>query len=308
MMSKRLLLAILVAGVLAALGILSEHALPVFRASPNLASLTTTSDDSQAPRAATLATALEIDGTVEHRSPGAPWSPLVVGATVDISDEVRTGPSSRARLQLGPQVTVQLWDRTAINVAQLSETLSRIRLNDGRVVSEVRASKGFVFRVQVQGSSTQAETSAGRFAVLRRGEAPSVFAAENGTLNVSGASRSVNLVAGEQTMVADGSEPTAPMKLPGSLLLKLGQSPPALVRKRLAKIHGETSPGAIVSIGKQIVIPTATGRFTSTVALIDGPNEIVVEVEDVAGRKQVARMPTITLDGKAPRVAGKVVW
>lgn len=307
-MAKRLMLAFLVTGALVTLGFLLEHALTLFHPAPTLVNVSTISHDSQPQPAATLATALEIDGTVEYRSPGAAWHPLIVGSTIDISDEVRTGPTSRARLQLGSQVTVQLWDRTCINVAQLSETLSRIRLNDGRVVSEVRAAKGFVFRVQVQGSSAQAETHAGRFAVLRRSGAPSVFAAESGALNVTGATGSVNLAAGEQTLVADNSEPSAPMKLPSSLLLKLGQSPPALVRKRLAKVHGETSPGAIVSVGKQTVVPDAAGRFTSTVALIDGPNEIVVEVEDVAGRKQVARMPIIIVDAKAPRVAGKVVW
>lgn len=49
---------------------------------------------------------------------------------------------------------------------------------------------------------------------------------------------------------------------------------------------------------------TGPGLITSTVALIDGPNEIVVEVEDVVGRRQTAQLPTITLDDHAPPVMG----
>lgn len=252
--------------------------------------------------------ALEVHGRVEIKTPGGTWRPVAVGAAVGINDEVRTGPVSIARLQLGSQVTVELAEDTSINVAQLSQTLSRIRLQDGRVVSEVRAAKDFRFRVQVQGNNSQAETSSGRFGVMRRGAAPAVFAAEWGTLDVTGAGKRVTLQTGEQTQVIDNGAPSAPTPLPKSLLLKLGQPPPSRMRTRQFNAIGETSPGASVTVAAHRVTPDSSGRFTDTVALVDGPNEIVVQVEDVIGRKQTQRFPKVTVDARAPNVAGRVVW
>jgi hypothetical protein len=203
---------------------------------------------------------------------------------------------------------VELADKTGINIAQLSETLSRVLLQDGRVVSEVRAAEGFRFRVQVQGNNGQAETNAGRFSVLRRSTSPAAFVAEQGTVTVTGARKSVTLQQGEQTVVTDNSAPSAPTKLPSSLLLKLGRPPPSRVRAHQAQVTGETSPGAIVTVGNTVVAPNELGQFKGTVALVDGPNEIRVQVEDATGRKQSAKIPNITVDSSPPPVTGKVVW
>jgi hypothetical protein len=310
-MIRRALAALLLAGVLVVLGVVIERVFMTPHgdsASLNGYSTANGANSANSKRTATLASTLVIEGTVEHRSPGGPWRRLGIGETVGIDDEVRTGSSSRARLQLGSQVTVELADNTNINVAQLSETLSRIRLHDGRVVSEVRATNGFLFRVQVQGNNSQAEASAGRFGVLRRNGNPATFAAEQGSVTVTGAGQSVTLKQGEQTVVADNEAPSAPTKLPNSLLLKLGKPPPSRLRERQVQVTGETSPGAVVTVGTNVVAPNETGQFKSTVALIDGPNEIRVQVEDVAGRKQTADIPRITVDSSPPPVSGKVVW
>jgi hypothetical protein len=52
----------------------------------------------------------------------------------------------------------------------------------------------------------------------------------------------------------------------------------------------------------------ADGRFTRTVSLREGANDIVVVVEDALGRRQEASLPRITVDSRAPNVAGKVIW
>ena len=310
-MTRRALAALLLACVLVVVGLVVERVILAPR--KDLGSLsghgaTDAANSANAKRTATIATTLEVAGAVEHRTAEGTWRPLGMGETLGIADEVRTGPASRARLQLGSQVTVELADETGINIAQLSETLSRIHLQDGRVVSEVRAAQGFRFRVQVQGNNGQAEASAGRFGVLRRGGAPAAFTAEQGSVTVTGAGQSVSLQQGEQTVVVDSGPPAAPTKLPSSLLLKLGKPPPSRLRTRQVQISGETSPGAIVTVGPNVVAPNGLGQFTSTVALVDGPNEIRVQVEDVAGRKRTAQVPTVTVDARPPLVAGKVVW
>ncbi len=310
-MAHRALTALLLACILVTLGLAVERlfmAPPKDAGSPPGHGTTNSANAANSKRVATLATTLEVEGTVEHRTPGGSWRPLGIGETVGTDNEVRTGPSSRARLQLGSQVTVELADDTGINVAQLSETLSRVLLQDGRVVSEVRAAEGFRFRVQVQGNNSQAETSAGRFGVLKRSSTPAAFAAEQGTVTVTGAGRSVTLQQGEQTFVADNDAPSAPTKLPSSLLLKLGRPPPSRLRARQVQVTGETSPGAVVTVGTTVVAPDELGQFKSSVALVDGPNEIRVQVEDVAGRKQTAKIPNVLVDSSPPHVTGKVVW
>jgi len=310
-MARRALTALLFACVLVTLGLAVEHLLvtpPKDSISPKGHRTTDSDKAANAKRTAILATPLEVEGTVEHRTPGGTWRPLGIGETVGIDNEVRTGSSSRARLQLGSQVTVELADNTGINVAQLSETLSRVLLQDGFVVSEVRAAEGFRFRVQVQGNNSQAETSAGRFGVLRRNGAPAAFAAEQGSVTVTGAGRGVTVQQGELTVVADNDVPSAPTKLPSSLLLKLGRPPPSRLRAHQVQVSGETSPGTVVTIGTTVSAPNELGHFKSTVALVDGPNEIRVQVEDAAGRRQTARIQNITVDSSPPRVTGRVVW
>lgn len=307
-MARRTWVAVLVACVLVTLGFAVERLILAPPKDSESGNDPLTTNKAAADRTATLATTLEVEGIVEHRTPGGAWRPLGIGETVGIDNEVRTGLSSRARLQLGTQVIVELADNTGINVAQLSETLSRVLLQDGRVVSEVRAAEGFRFRVQVQGNNSQAETSAGRFGVLRRNGTPAAFAAEKGEVTVTGAGRSVTLQQGEQTVVADNDAPSSPTKLPSSLLLKLGRPPPSRLRVRQVQVTGETSPGTVITVGTNVTAPNQLGQFKSTVALVDGPNEIRVQVEDVAGRKQTAKIQNVTVDSSPPHVTGKVVW
>ena len=265
--------------------------------------------------------ALRLEGIVEYRHHGAPWSPLQADTKLDLNDEIRTGPRSLARIQLGSAVIVELSDDTAINIAQLSATLSRIRLQDGRVVSEVQSDTAVRFRVQVQGTDAEASTSAGRFAVMRRAGTPAVFATERGNLDVSASGQAVRLNEGEQTIVNPGSGPSKPTKLPATLLLKLGKPPPSRLRAKETTLSGETSPGAVITVGHDSSSPGAVltvgqnsssadqnGHFASSVALVEGANEIRVEVQDVLGRRSSAKLPRIVVDAQAPRTRSKVVW
>jgi hypothetical protein len=215
------------------------------------------------------------EGTVERRTGDGSWQPLGKGDELGLHDQLRTGEGSSARIELGETVSVVVADRTELNVAQLSSTLSRVRLNDGRIVSQVRGGKGFRFRVQVKGSDAVAESRSGKFAVLRRGAGAVTVAAQEGSVNVSARQAGVRVQAGEQSVVAPGSPPSSPTKIPSSLLLKLGKPPPSRLRKKETTVTGETVAGVTVVIDGRPTMVGADGRFTRTVSLREGANDIV---------------------------------
>jgi hypothetical protein len=174
-------------------------------------------------------------------------------------------------------------------------------------VSDVRASKGFRFRVQVKGSDAVAESGRGRFEVLKRGEAGVTVAAEQGSVMVTARDQGVRVEAGEQSVVEPGAAPTPPTKIPPSLLLKLGRPPPSRLKTAEATVTGETNPGATVVIDGVATTAGSSGQFTRSVTLREGTNDIVVVVEDALWRRKEARLPGITVD-RAPPVSGRVVW
>jgi len=246
-------------------------------------------------------------GRIERRSGDGKWIQLRPGDEIGTKDQIRTAEGATASIDLGDAVTVDVAESTVLNVAELSSTLSRVRLDDGRIVSKVRGSKDYRFRVQVKGSDAVAETASGKFAVVRRGGGAVTVAAQEGAVNVKAQQQDVRVEAGEQSIVNPGSAPSPPSKIPTSLLLKLGK-PPSRLRTRETDIVGQTSPGAVVSINGVPMTVGADGNFTRKVALREGANDIVVVVEDALGRRKEAELPKITVDSRAPGVHGKVVW
>jgi hypothetical protein len=251
----------------------------------------------------------EAVGKVERRGPDGKWQALATGDEINPSDELRTGAQSSARLDLGLSVVVTVADETELNVGELSSTLSRVRLDDGRIVSEVRGSKDFRFRVQVKGSEAVAEAArGGKFAVLKRGEAGVTVASEQGSVLVVARNQGVRVGAGEQSVVEPGAAPSPPSRIPSSLLLKLGRPPLSRLQDSEIEVSGETNPGATVIIDGVAKVAGADGQFARAVTLREGRNDIVVTVEDALGRRREATLPNITVDRRAPGVSGKVVW
>jgi hypothetical protein len=246
-------------------------------------------------------------GRLERRGANGKWIQLRPGDEISAKDQIRTADGATASIDLGELVTVDVAESTVLNVAELSSTLSRVRLDDGRIVSKVHGSKGYRFRVQVKGSDAIAETGRGKFAVVRRGGGAVTVAAQEGAVNVKAQQQDVRVEAGEQSVVNPGSAPSPPSKIPTSLLLKLGR-PPSRLRKRETEIVGQTAPGAVVSINGVPMTVGSDGNFTRKVALREGANDIVVVVEDAIGRRKEAELPKITVDSRAPGVRGKVVW
>jgi hypothetical protein len=307
-MGRRIAVAFLVAILLFALGIVLQRALFSDGGRPGSAGGprpdSGTGDDAQvlAGRVAVAA----VQGTLERRSGGGAWTAVAPGTELGLDDELRTGADSSATLEIGKSVTVHVSERTGFTVAQVSNTVSRLRLEDGRVSSEVRGQEGFRFRVEVRGTDAVAESSSGRFVAFRRGEGPVTFAATEGKVRVTAKKETVEVKGGEQSVVPQGSSPAPPTQIPPSIFLKVGK-PTAGRTPEEASLAGQTLPGAIVSVNGVQVPVESNGEFTSSVALREGDNEIVVKVEDPLGRSASETLPKIRLDPK-PRLRGTVSW
>ena len=117
--------------------------------------------------------------------------------------------------------------------------------------------------------------------------------------------RSVDVGAGQQSIVRAGAVPTAAAPIPPSLFLKVGAARAG--RAPEAAVNGETTPGVVVSINGARSAVDVRGRFTGTVPLGQGPNVIVVMVEDATGRRETKVINRI-VDQRGPGVSTKVTW
>ncbi len=238
-------------------------------------------------------------GQVQRRHADGNWTNLRVGDVLAPDDVIRTAKAATATLNLGGNVAVQVAEDTELTVGQVSETLSRIRLDDGRLASIVHGGgDGFRFRVEVRGADVVAESSDGEFGVLRRGESPVTVAAKNGKVRVSSQGSHVEVDAGEQTVVEPGTAPSAPSKIPSSLFLKLARGIPVRRGARHVQVSGSTSAGAAVRLGDARSAAGPSGRFSHRLVLRDGSNLIVVEVEDALGRRVRRALPLIRVSPK----------
>ena len=163
-------------------------------------------------------------------------------------------------------------------------------------------------RVEVRGTDAAAEATRGRFAMLAGGSGEVDVATEEGSVRVSAQSKTVEVAAGQHSIVRPQRAPTQPEPIPPSLYLKL-RSPDAVAqRSRRTTVRGQTTPGAVVRVNGVRAETGESGDFAATVPLEEGRNDLVVAVQDVTGRRVERKLPTITVDTSAPEVRGEVSW
>jgi hypothetical protein len=254
---------------------------------------------------APLAVVREVHGVVEAQHSGGGWRTLRSGERLNVDDVVRTAAGARASLQLGKNVRVDVAEATTLSIQQVSATLSKVTLNDGRLMSKVEADGDFRFRVEIRKSNAVAETAFGEFGVLQRGSSAAALAAKSGDVELRGKHGSVRIGAGEMSHVSATTAPAVPSKIPSSLYLKFSPTPRVGRMKSIA-LEGTTAPGASVTVDGKRAAVDASGKFRQQVALKQGENEILVVVEDALGRTTSAS-PRITVRA-GPKVEGVVQW
>jgi hypothetical protein len=304
---KRVLIALGLTLLIVLAAMATQSRLFLSESSPEVASAVGTTPLSASKAEAPRASVEAMTGEVFRRDARGSWVPVRVGDELHPNTFVKTSTNATARLALGEVAVVDVAEETEIAVAEVSDTLSRVRLEDGRIASVVEETQGFRLRVEVKDSDVRAETRQGVFYVMRRGGGIVSVASRQGTTTVSSRGEEVSVAAGEQTVVEPGQAPVVPMKIPASLLLKLGRVPERL-RTREATITGSTSPGAVVSLNGTVTTADGAGNFEQKVPLDEGANVVKVEVQDAFGRRHTEELPKIEVDTRPPKVEGKVKW
>jgi len=245
---------------------------------------------------------VDLHGTVEKQV-GERWVAIGAGDRLLEQDTIRTGDGASAHLQTGDQL-VELGDRSEVTVGEISASVADYMLAEGRVTATT-GERGRAIRIETRGTDAVAESASGRFDVASTGAGQVAVAAEHGDVQVSAHGTRVAVHAGEQTVVAAGATPAAPSKIPPSLFLKVSAAGGG--RDPVAALHGETAPGAVVSINGTRTMADDRGGFTSHVALAAGDNVIVVSVEDATGRA-TQKVIKRSLDRSGPKVSTEVDW
>lgn len=243
------------------------------------------------------------DGSVQFRVGKGEWQLAQIGVELAPGADVRTGADGAAFLSYGPGIAAEVKGDSVIRVDRLDEEVARFVVGEGVVVIDVdeNLKEGDrVVQLGADGSDAVVETRGGRVGVLSDGKGHIQTAVTRGEAVLEAGGKRVELKAGQQSTVAPGGTPSAPVAVPKSLLLKVKFPADTKTAKRRHLIQGTASPGSLVRIGERVVTADEMGRFSAVVDLGEGRNRIVVQAVDVLGRAAAQRSPEITLDTRAP--------
>lgn len=260
-----------------------------------------------APAVALSARATNVQGACEvYDSESGHWR--AVNTSEELSDDavIRTQRGT-LDLQIGDNIRVSVSPFSQFRLNELTSRLSKVRLEQGLVTADVSPDEEAELLVQVLGSELEARTKDGAFSVLRSSQGHVTVAGKRGRVDLQSAGTSVVVRDGEQSTVAPGQAPSAPMEIPGELLVKLTQGHAKKLRYRSSRVEGETSPGAVVTInGVETTAPR--GKFSLNVPLQEGTNSITVISRDALGREKKQVVTGIEVDTSPPSAKGRVKW
>lgn len=261
------------------------------------------------PSAAISLTALvhQLEGVVEaYDTRSGRWRNLSAGEEI-ADDAVLRTQRGRASLHIGDSIEVEVSPFSQFRLKELTNRLSKVRLEQGLVTANVTPSEESELVMQVLGSEVEAHAKDGAFAVLRGSQGHATIAGKRGTVTVQSAGSSVVIQQGQQSVVAPGEAPTAPTTIPGDLLIKITQGQNKKLRFRSTRVEGLTSPGAVVTVNG-VETSAATGRFSVNVPLNEGTNSITVVSRDALGREKKHVVNGVEVDTSPPTAKGRVQW
>jgi hypothetical protein len=276
-------------------------------ASPTTPALPSTAPLNEGSQPSSTAMVTMRKGSVESRRGAGPWQALDDGAVLSENDVVRTGRRAEVELRFGEQIEVRLSPRSELTIRDLSEAVSRIRLDQGHVTAVV-GSTGQVLRVQVRNTDAEVRSERGAFGLATDGNGQLAVAATTGRVSVETPKAAVDVAEGQFTTVVGDQAPTPPTALPASLFLKVGALAATQTNQAATTVRGTTAPGAVVRIGDHVAPADASGSFAVKVPLREGLNELRVEVVDAAGRWQDQALPPITVDRSKPPLDAAIQW
>jgi hypothetical protein len=253
-------------------------------------------------------TVSRLQGHVElSESGGGGWSPLSPNARVSERARVRTDDGASAVLSADDGLQVEVSPESQVELVSAQQKDTMVVVERGRLFARVAARAG-ALRVGVDGSDALVKTNDASFAVLRDDRGQVAVAVTQGDVALSAQHEAVKIGAGEQSVVPLKRAPTAPMRIPASLFLKVSHAGPNRLNHKSTELGGETTPGASVFVNGAPVAVQADGHFVAHVPLKEGSNSLNVSVHDVLGRSQRQELAPVVVDTQPPKLQGKTIW
>lgn len=233
-------------------------------------------------------------GSVEIAREGGSWEPAELGVVLGMHDRIRTDAKGRAILERPGAFIVELDSSSEFEVQSLSDTLSRLLLQQGMVSAEVVEDRNRAIEIQASKTVARSRGGAFRLAVDRQGLVTA--GSSRGELEINASGRVVVVRPGYFTRVAEGGAPADPIKVPPNLFLKVHWPKESRLASRHLLVSGSTETGARVKINGELVLVDSRGRFKKAVVLSEGGNRVRIDAYDVAGRKKQSVSNEILVD------------
>ncbi len=250
-------------------------------------------------------TLAEVEGTVELRAADGTWRQAGKGDVLRAQDAVRTSAGSVAVLVGGEAWEVRLEAGTEVTVDELTSSISRLMLESGMATAKVKGKERHTFEVRASGSDAVARTANtgadAEFAISNNGAGTVAVGARQGEVELAGAGKVVIVRAGQQSVVRPGQAPSEPTAVPTSLLLKVKWPSQRVHRTRRLVVSGESTPGAHIEVGGEVVRADEHGRFRHTLQAREGKNALRVRATSVGGGR-TAEEAEVQVDTRAPRI------
>jgi FecR protein len=228
------------------------------------------------------ATVVEVVGAVE-RAHGEKWVELHVGDALAPDDAVRTGPGARADLRVGDETSrLSIPERSEMRVDEVTRDVHAFQLARGRIDVDYGAREDRVLRVRSE-NGTVAETRAARFTMLHNDNGAMVaVATQEGSVSLSSGGGTVQVGAGQQSVVFDGAKPLAAEPIPLEVLLKVA----AKASKQDAlclSLSGKVRPGSQVFVEDMPAEVSRDGSFHADVPQREGRSKVRVVAREPGG-------------------------
>jgi len=242
---------------------------------------------------------VQVRGQVDHIRPEG-TGPAEVGQPVRPRDRLVAATDGTAVLDFGGDAQLTVQETTSIEVVSVDASGLRVELDGGRVTARVRAG-GRGLAVGADGREVRATDA--DFTVVRAPDDTLAVEAERGEVstNLPGA----ETIGAGNRVVAPRDRAALVAPAPDALLLEVAWPETTRTREAALDLSGTTEPGATVSIRTGTGLVTAgadpTGRWTASVPLTEGENQIQVSARGLLG--QVAEVTWgVARDTTAPPI------
>jgi hypothetical protein len=233
------------------------------------------------------ATVVEVVGSVEWAHDGK-WEVLRAGHELAPDDAVRTSPGARVALKVGDEASrLFIPERSEVRVGEVTPAVHTIRLQRGRIDVDYDERQDRVLRVHGE-NGTVAETRAARSTIVRNGSMVAV-ATRGGSVNLSSAGVTVQVGAGQQSVVFDGAKPLDAHPIPLEVLLKVASKASAQ-DSLCVSLTGKVRVGTEVFVEGEPALVSSDGSFRADVPRREGLGQVKVVAREPGGEIQELMM------------------